>query len=169
MIISSRVGRLVATLVAVGAATTIFAGTALAHPESEGDHPGGCVVTVEPGTIATGQEFTVEGNFGGASIFIVPGEDATIAEDAEPDATTPEGSSFSVTFTALGPSTYTVWGMIEGSECGDSDTLVVTALPNTAMAAPASAASAPILQLIGLLLAAPLVMFGGARLRKSRR
>ena len=167
MITSSRIGRLLVTLVAIGAATTIFAGTALAHPESEGDHPGGCVVTVEPGTIATGQEFTVEGNFGGASIFIVAGKDATIAEDAEPDATTPEGSSFSVTFTALGPSTYTVWGMIEGSECGDSDTLVVTALPNTAMAA--SAASPPILQLIGLLLVGPLVIFGGARLVKSRR
>ncbi len=166
MITSSRVRRFLATVVAVGAATTIFAGAALAHPESEGDHPGGCVVTVEPGTIATGQDFTVEGNFGGASIFIVPGEDATIAEDAEPDATSPQGSSFSVTFTALGPSTYTVWGLIEGSECGDSDTLVVTALPNTAIAA--SAATAPILQLIGLLLVAPL-LFGGTRLMKSRR
>lgn len=130
---SVRFARILTALLAAAAATTLLAGTALAHPESEGDHPGGCIVTVEPGTIAVGQEFTVAGNFGGASIFIVPGVDAAPAEDAVPDATTPVGDdSFSVTFTALGAATYTVWGMIFGSECGDSDTLVVSALPDTA-------------------------------------
>ena len=166
MSISSRLARILTAAFAAMAVTTVFAGATLAHPESEGDHPGGCIVTVEPGTIATRQQFTVEGNFGGASIFIVPGADGTVAEDAEPDATTPQGGSFSVTFTALGPGTYTVWGMIFGSECGDSDTLVVNALPDTAIAA--SVAAAPILQLIGLLLV-PSVMVGAARLVKSRR
>lgn len=164
---SSRVARILTAVVAAGAAITMFAGATLAHPESEGDHAGGCIVTVEPGTIAVGQEFTVEGDFGGASIFIVPGADGIIAEDAEPDATTPLGDSFSVTFTALGAATYTVWGLIEGSECGDSDTLVVNALPDTAMAA--SAGSAPILQLIGLLLVAPSAILAAARLAKTRR
>ena len=152
---------------AVGVAISIVAvGGALAHPESEGEHFG-CIVTVEPGTVAVGGQFTVEGNFGGASIFIVPGADGTIGEDAEPDATTPLGDSFSVTFTALGPGTYTVWGLIEGSECGDSDTLVVDALPDTAMAG--STGFAPLLQLIGLLLVAPSAMLVAARLAKGRR
>ena len=145
--------RTLTALLAAFAATTLLAGTALAHPESEGDHPGGCIVTVEPGTITVGQEFTVEGNFGGASIFIVPGEDGIIGEDAEPDATTPVGDdSFSVTFTALGAATYTVWGLIEGSECGDSDGLVVTGLPNTALGAPHTSEAA--FPLTGLLLVA---------------
>ena len=151
---SSRIARLFTAVVAASAAIAMFAGAALAHPESEGDH-GGCIVTAEPGTIATGDEFTVEGNFGGASIFIVPGADGVVGEDAEPDATTPLGDSFSVTFTALGPGTYTVWGMIVGSECGDADTLVVEGMPDTAM--DTSAAVTPVLQVIGivLLLAAP--------------
>ena len=124
---SLRAARAFTALLAAAAASTLLAGTALA---------GGCTVTVEPATITVGQEFTVSGDFGGASIFIVPGEDGTVGEDAEPDATTPEGDSFSVTFTALGAATYTVWGLIEGSECGDSATLVVTGLPNTAVEAP---------------------------------
>lgn len=163
---SSRAARILTAAFAAMAATTIFAGATLAHPESEGDH-GGCIVTVEPGTIAVGQEFTVEGNFGGASIFILPGADAIVAEGAEPDATTPLGDSFSVTFTALGAATYTVWGMIVGSECGDADTLVVNALPDTAMAT--SAGSAPILQLIGLLLVVPSATIAAARFAKTRR
>lgn len=165
---SSRIARILTAASAAVAATTIFAGAALAHPESEGDHPGGCIVTVEPGTIAVGQEFTVEGNFGGASIFIVPGSEGIIDEDAEPDATTPQGGSFSVTFTALGPATYTVWGLIEGSECGDSDTLVVNAaLPDTAMEAPGL--SVPVIQLIGLVLVVMSVTLTAARLVRSRR
>lgn len=167
MTTSFSFARKLAAVVAAGAATMIFAGTALAHPESEGDHPGNCIVTVEPGTIATGEEFTVEGNFGGASIFIVPGKDGVIGEDAEADATTPLGESFSVTFTALGPGTYTVWGFIEGSECGDSDTLIVTALPDTAVDAPA-APSTPALGLIGLLLAGILAL-SAASLGNARR
>lgn len=164
---SSRITRVLAAVVAAGAAITMFAGATLAHPESEGDHVGSCIVTVEPGTIGVGQEFTVKGNFGGASIFIVPGTNGTIGEDVEPDATTPQGGSFSVTFTAIGAATYTVWGLIEGSECGDSDTLVVNALPDTAMAA--STGFAPIVQLIGLLLVAPSATLAAARFAKARR
>lgn len=165
MTTSPRVARTFTALLAAAAATTLLAGTALAHPASEGDHPGGCIVTVEPGAIAVGQEFTVEGNFGGASIFIVPGEDGTIAEDAVPDATTPVGDdSFSVTFTALGAATYTVWGMIVGSECGDSDTLVVSTLPDTAIPAPLSIGVPFAIAGLALLIAAmPLVM--GRRFR----
>ena len=160
---SLPVARILTALLAAVAATTLLAGTALAHPESEGDHPGGCIVTVEPGTIAVGQEFTVEGNFGGASIFIVPGVDAAPAEDAVPDATTPAGDdSFSVTFTALGAATYTVWGMIFGSECGDADTLVVNAVPDTAVGSPAT--SGEPLALAGLALLAAGVRIGTRRL-----
>jgi hypothetical protein len=155
------VGVVIAMLVAV-AATTIIAGAALAQDE------GSCVVTVEPSTITVGQEFTVEGNFGGASIFIVPGTEGTVAEDAEPDATTPPGDSFSVTFTAVGAGTYTVWGMIVDSGCGNSATLVVnTSLPDTAL--DPSTGSAPILQLIGLLLAAPLGTLAASRFASARR
>lgn len=126
---------------AVGVAISIVAvGGALAHPESEGEHFG-CIVTVEPGTVAVGGQFTVEGNFGDASIFLVEGADATVTEDAEPDATTPPGDSFSVTFTAEAgdEGTWTVWGMIVGSECGDADTLIVTgSIPDVAMGHPSA-------------------------------
>ncbi len=76
----------------------------------------------------------MEGNFGGASIFVLAGGDASPAEDATPDATTGPGDSFSVTFTATGsPGDITVVGLIEGSECGDTDHITVTGtLPNTA-------------------------------------
>jgi len=151
-----RPARIFTALFAATAATTLLAATAMAHPGTEADHGGSsCIVTVEPGTITVGQDFTVEATFGGASIFIVPGADANIAEDAEPDATTPLGDSFSVTFTSLGAGTYTVWGLIEGSECGDSDTLVVNGLPDTAMSAPSANGTDGPLALIGLLLVAP--------------
>lgn len=127
---------------AVGVAiSTAVAGAVLAHPESEGDHPGGCIVTVEPGSVAVGGQFTVEGNFGDASIFLVEGADATTAEDAEPDATTPPGDSFSVTFTAKpgDEGEWTVWGVIVGSECGDADALTVTAsIPDVATTPPSA-------------------------------
>jgi hypothetical protein len=157
---STRFVRIVIAMLVAVAATTIIAGAALAQDE------GNCVVTVEPSTVAVGQEFTVEGNFGGASIFIVPGTEP-IAEDAEPDATTPPGDSFSVTFTAVGAGTYTVWGMIVDSGCGNSATLVVTTVPDTAMTP--SVASAPILQLIGLLLVAPLATLAASRFARARR
>ena len=76
---------------------------------------------------------------GGASIFLVEGTDASPAESAQPAATTPAGDSFSVTFTAEASDVgdWTVWGLIEGSECGDADALTVTAaLPDVAMAQP---------------------------------
>ena len=147
-----RMVRMMGSALATGAALSLFVvGGALAHPESEGDHPSGCVVTVEPGTVAAGGQFTVSGNFGGASIFLVEGVDAAPAEDAQPVATTPEGGSFSVTFTAedddIGQ--WTVWGMIMGSECGDSDALTVGArLPNAAAAEPAAT---PVAGLIAVL------------------
>src|SRR5687768_12512034 len=133
MLPTRSTSRFAAALLAAAAISLITAGIALAHPEAEGDHPGGCIVTAEPGTVPDGGEFVVEGNFGGASIFVLPGADASPGEDATPDATTPEGSSFSVTFTAQGPGEITVVAFIPETECGDSDGVTVTgALPNTA-------------------------------------
>ena len=128
--------------VVIGLALAVMAtGAVLAHPESEGDHPSGCVVTVEPGSVAVGGQFTVAGNFGGASIFLVEGTDASPAEDATPIATTPEGSSFSVTFIAEASDVgdWTVIGSIPETECGDADGLTVTAaVPNTAVPGPSA-------------------------------
>jgi hypothetical protein len=131
---SRSASRLGSALIGAIATLALTAGAAFAHPESEGAHPGGCVVTAEPGTIPAGGQFTVAGNFGGASIFVLPGRNATPDFDEEPDATTPPGSSFSVTFTATGsPGDLTIVGFIDGTECGDTDHVTVTAtLPNTA-------------------------------------
>jgi hypothetical protein len=164
---TSRSARKLAAAFAAAALTMTFAATASAHPESEGDHAGSCIVTVEPGTVAAGQEFTVAGNFGGASIYVVPGADANLGEDAEPDATTPQGSSFSVELTVDKSGTYRVWGLIEGSECGDSDTLVVSALPDTAAETPTASIGAVIL--MSLLLIVLPASIGAARLMKARR
>ncbi len=140
--IHSRPARRLGTALAIGIATSILAaGAALAHPASEGAHPSGCIVTVEPGSVAVGGQFTVAGNFGGASIFLVKGANGTPAENAQPNATTPGGSSFSVTFTAEAADVgdLTVLGQIPGSECGDADALTVTAaLPDVAMAQPSA-------------------------------
>lgn len=155
------------TAVAIGLAMTILAAeAAFAHPESEGSHPGGCIVTVEPGSVPVGGQFTVAGNFGGASIFLVKGANASPAETAQPNATTPPGSSFSVTFTAetADVGEWTVWGMIFGSECGDSDRLTVTAaVPNTALSQPSA------LVTIGSVLLALGVTLGVYRLARARR
>ena len=134
---SHRIGTAVVTAIAT---TLIVAGATLAHPASEGDHPSSCIVTVEPGSVPVGGQFTVAGNFGGASIFLVRGTGGP-AEDAQPNATTPEsGSGFSVTFTAEAADVgdWTVHAFIPESECGDSDGLTVTAAttPNTAMPEP---------------------------------
>lgn len=133
-----RTRQLLAAVVLGSVLAVGVAGGALAHPESEGAHPGTCFVTVTPSSVAAGGQFTVAGNFGGASILLVEGADRPPAEDATPDATTPAGSSFSVNFTAdaADVGTWTVWGMIFGSECGDSDDLTITALPNTAVPSP---------------------------------
>lgn len=113
---------------------------------------GGCTITVEPATVADGGQVTVSGDFGGAEVHFVQGENASPPEDSEPVATTPvDQASFSVTITMLPGSvgTWTVWAFIEGSECGDSAMLTVTAatVPNTA-ARPAS----PMPELLGALL-----------------
>jgi hypothetical protein len=97
----------------------------------------GCSITVAPSSVAVGQQFTVSGNFGGAQVFLVRGMNASPAEGAAPDATTPAGGSFTVTFTAEAgdEGTWTVWGLIPASECGASAALTITAgtVPNTAM------------------------------------
>ena len=120
--------------------SALAVGAVLAHPESEGSHTSGCIVTVEPGSVAVGGQFTVTGQgFSGASIFIVKGAGAAPAAGATPNATTPAGPmGFSVTFTAEAADvgTLTVWGLLPESECGDSDQVVVTALPNTAVPQP---------------------------------
>ena len=140
-----------------------LASVVLAHPESEGAHPGGCIVTVEPGSVGVGQQFTVAGNFGNASIFLVAAG-STIAEGATPLATTPAGQSFSVTFVAetSDVGSWTVWGLIEGSECGDSDSLMVATLPNTAAQQPSWVV------LIGALALLATLALGGVALRSRR-
>ena len=158
-----RFARLGGSLLGVVAASTLGAGVALGHPESEGDHPGGCVVTAEPGSVASGGTFTVAGNFGGASIFVLPGDAAMPAEDATPDVTTPAGDSFSVTFTALGPGEITVFALLPGSECGDSDHVTVTAsVPNTATEGPVGGLDAA-----GAILLALGIGLGVRRARRS--
>lgn len=129
------------TAVVLGLAATILAaGAALAHPESEGAHPSGCVVTVEPGSVGIGGQFTVAGNFGGASIFLLEGPNASPPEGGTPIATTPPGSSFSITFIAEAADVgeWTVWGLQPDTECADADGMIVRpeAAPNTAMPAP---------------------------------
>jgi hypothetical protein len=143
MLTSRSTARVAAAFIAATAITALTAAGAMAHPESEGDHAG-CIVTAEPGTISVGGEFTVEGNFGGASIFVLPGADAVPDFDQEPDATTPPGDSFSVTFTHTGdPGDLTIVGFIDATECGDTDHITVTAaLPNTATGARTDALAA---------------------------
>ena len=134
-------GRRAAALIAASTIIALTAGTALAHPETEGQHAG-CVVTAEPGSVAAGGQFTVAGNFGGASIWVLPGANATVPEGAAPSATVPQSAtSFSVTFTALGPGELTVVAAIVDSGCGDTDHVTVTAaLPNTATDIPPAVA-----------------------------
>lgn len=98
-----------------------------------------CDITIEPSTIAAGGSFVVSGNFGaGAEVHVVPGEDAAFPEDSEPVYTVPlDRSSFSATITmgADTEGTWTVWGFIFATECGDSAILTVTGtVPDTAMA-----------------------------------
>ena len=127
---------------------------------------GGCTITVEPTTVADGGQVTVSGDFGaGAEIHFVQGENASPPEDSEPVATIPMNqSSFSVTITMLPGSvgTWTVWGLIPASECGDSAILTVTAatVPNTA---------APPLTLQGAeVLGALLLILGAVSARRLR-
>ncbi len=146
------------TAIAIGLATSIMAGgSAFAQ--------GGCIVTVEPGSVPVGGQFTVAGNFGGASIFLVKGANASPAENAQPNATTPAGSSFSVTFTAeagdIGE--WTVWGLLPASECGDSAPLTVTAAPNTAVSQPSAAVTIGVLVLV---LSVALGIYGLASVRR---
>jgi len=146
------------TAIAIALASSIMAATGAFAA-------GGCTVTVQPHSVPVGGQFTVAGNFGSASIFIVKGVNAPPAENAQPNATTPAGSSFSVTFTAeasdIGQST--VWGLLPASECGDSDQLTVKASPNTATS-PAST-----LLTLGLLVLAFAVGLGIYGLAFGRR
>ena len=99
-----------------------------------------CEITIEPSTIEAGGSFVVSGNFGaGAEVHVVAGEDAAPPEDSEPVYTVPhDRSSFSATITMAADTegTWTVWGILPASECGDSAVLTVTgAVPDTAMPA----------------------------------
>lgn len=152
--------------IAIGLGTSIMAaGAVYAHPASEGSHPSGCIVTVEPGSVPVGGRFTVAGNFGGASIFLVKGANISPAANAQPNATTPGGSSFSVTFTAEAADVgeWTVWGTLPASECGDADRLTVTAAPNTAISQPSPAVT---IGFIVLVLGVALGMYGLASARR---
>jgi hypothetical protein len=157
--------RLIAILVSTSAALLISTGVALAHPESEGAHPAGCVVTAEPGTVAPGGQFTVSGNFGRAAIFVLPGANAAPGENAVPNATTPEGNSFSVTFTAsMTPGDLTVVAGIPETECGDTDHVTVGAVPNTATETPTMT-----LAMAGAILLLAAVAIGTRRAAALRR
>ena len=92
---------------------------------------------------------------------MLPGPDATPTEGGQPTATTPAGStSFSLTFTALGPGDITVIAVIAETECADTDHVTVTAaVPNTAMDEPSAGV---IIVGLALLLAA---VVGARRLR----
>jgi hypothetical protein len=108
-----------------------FTGTARAGAE--------CEITIEPSTIEAGGSFVVSGNFGAnAEVHLVAGEDTAPPEDSEPVYTVPANrSSFSATITMAADTegTWTVWGFIPATECGDSAILTVTgAVPDTAMA-----------------------------------
>lgn len=99
---------------------------------------GGCNITIEPSTIAAGGSFVVSGDFGAnAEVHLVAGEDVAPPEDSEPVYTVPEGrSSFSATITMAADTqgTWTVWGFIPATECGDSAILTVTGtVPDTAL------------------------------------
>ncbi len=108
----------------------LFAGTARAG--------GGCNITIEPSTIAAGDSFVVSGDFGAnAEVHLVMGEDAAPPEDSEPVYTVPDDrDSFSATITMAADTegTWTVWGLIPATECGDSAILTVTGtVPDTAL------------------------------------
>jgi hypothetical protein len=108
----------------------LFAGTARAG--------GGCNITIEPSTIAAGGSFVVSGDFGAnAEVHLVMGEDAAPPEDSEPVYTVPDDrDSFSATITMAADTqgTWTVWGLIPATECGDSAILTVTGtVPDTAL------------------------------------
>ena len=159
----SRPVRQLATAVAIGLVTSVLAATSAFAA-------GGCTVTVQPHSVPVGGQFTVAGNFGGASIFIVKGVNTSPAENAQPNATTPAGSSFSVTFTAeasdIGQST--VWGLLPASECGDSDQLTVTASPNTATSQPGAMVSiGSMLLLLAVALAIAYLAATRGRFRRS--
>ena len=130
---------------------------------------GNCSISVEPATIADGGQFVVSlGGFGaGAEIHLVPGEGTAVPEDSVPIATIPvdHTGSVSVTITMLSGSvgTWTVWAFLEGTECGDSATLTVTAgtIPNTA----ARPATLPLIALVGALL----LILGATSFQRLRR
>ena len=100
-----------------------------------------CDITVEPATVAEGGQVVVSGNFGAnAEIHLVPGTSGSFPEDSEPVVTIPvDQATFSVTLTIQHGSvgTWTVWGFIPATECGDTATLTVTAatVPDTATSA----------------------------------
>ena len=154
----SRPVQQLSTAMAIGLAASVLAATSAFAA-------GGCTVTVQPHSVPVGGEFTVSGNFGSASIFIVKGVNTSPAENAQPSATTPAGSSFSVTFTAEASDIgqLTVWGLLPASECGDSDQLTVTASPNTATSQPRATVS------IGLLVLASALALGLFCLAVGRR
>jgi hypothetical protein len=138
-----------------------FSGTARAGAE--------CEITIEPSTIEAGGQFVVSGNFGAnAEVHVIAGEDTAPPEDSDPVYTVPAGrSSFSATITMAADTegTWTVWGLIPATECGDSAILTVTgAVPDTAMAADDGSLVSP----VGLLVLA-LALIGLAHRSDIRR
>jgi hypothetical protein len=148
-----RMGVVVAGIIGLFMAL-LFTGTARAG--------GGCQITIEPSTIAAGGQFVVSGNFGAnAEVHLVPGEDEAPPEDSEPVYTVPAGrSSFSATITMATDTqgTWTVWGFIPATECGDSAILTVTGtLPDAALDANGRGAWSTLSALGALLLALALL------------
>jgi hypothetical protein len=127
---------------------------------------GGCSITISPSTIAEGGSFTVSSDdFGaGAEIHVIFGENAPLPLDAEPLVTVPAGATSinaTITMQAGSAGTWTVWAFLEGTECGDSAILTVTAgtLPDTASDGP----TLPLHPLAGALL----LLIGAFGLRRA--
>jgi hypothetical protein len=133
-------------LIALAIALGMMALLVMARPTAAAP-AGECTITVEPSTVAVGDQFVVSGDFGAnAEIHLVRGDSTSFPEDSEPVATVPlDESSFSVSFTAQAgdEGQWTVWAFIFGTECGDSAPLTITASSPTP--SPTPAAPAPVL------------------------
>lgn len=141
---------------------------------SAGFPPGACPVTVEPSTVAVGQEFVVSGEFGGyAEIHLVPGAEAELPDDSAPAATVPEGvSPVSVTLTAQADDEgiWTVWAIRPATRgCGGSATLTIVApTPEPTPGAPSESERPWLPPAVGGLLLVLAIAVGGWWTRSRR-
>ena len=90
-----------------------------------------------PDTVPVGGQFVVSGNFGAnAEVHLVQGENVNPPEDSEPVYTSRKTEATSKRpsrWDRAARESWTVWGIIPATECGDSALVTVTAVPDTAM------------------------------------